>query len=381
MPQILVRPTALQLIARAAALLLLVAITVAIALAAVHSVHRERIVTRLQALGADIGYDNDAIREQGIQPINRGREFSSLDDEYPDDLVTRVTFSRPDCSDEEVPLLAQLPRLRTLHLGGIWFTDKGLEQLARTTRLEVLALHRPSLANGETISCLAQMPSLRRLDLQGDFVRDSTLRGLGKLTGLKELSIDTSICTPQACDHLAGLTSLEKLRLAGPGITDGSLAFLPNLTKLRELDLTGTAVTSRGLDVLPQLPQLSNLILSETMIQDDVGPVLRRMPALSSLEMDKTRIGDGCLAELPAASLAHLNLSFTRVSDEGMDHVARCTNLASLNVLKTDVTLAGAHRLQPLMRLERLEIGPNLDPAALKGFQATMPKVHIYQQN
>lgn len=93
--------------------------------------------------------------------------------------------------------------------------------------------------------------------------------------------------------------------------------------------------------------QLVWLDLSETKITDQGLSKIVKLKHLTRLSLDNTGITDEgvkYLKNLPA--LRYLNLYGTRISDEGLKSLSACKNLKGLYLWKTQVTLKGVAKLQ-----------------------------------
>jgi hypothetical protein len=110
-------------------------------------------------------------------------------------------------------------------MGDAKFTDAGLAQLARLTKLKYLRLT-------EVLSISEQMA-------------------------------DTPVphhwaITDDGLRHLAGLTNLEELVIHAPQLTDAALIHLRGLKRLKRLEIGESKITPEGLaELRKQLPELN----------------------------------------------------------------------------------------------------------------------------
>ena len=82
------------------------------------------------------------------------------------------------------------------------------------------------------------------------------------------------------------------------------------------------------------------------MANDDLKK-LKQLSSIEYLDLSRTRVGDEGvthLAELP--KLSHLNLRDTNVSDESIEQLARMTNLEQLYLWGSQFTRSGVLALQ-----------------------------------
>jgi uncharacterized membrane protein len=93
-------------------------------------------------------------------------------------------------------------------------------------------------------------------------------------------------------------------------------------------------------------PQIAWLDLGATRVSDRGLETVARLPHLTRVELQRTEVGDAGLAHLGKLEhLEHLNLYGTRVTDAGLSHLSGLKRLRSLHVWQTAVTDAGVERL------------------------------------
>eukprot|EP01098_Paradermamoeba_levis_P010772 TRINITY_DN453_c0_g3_i2.p1 TRINITY_DN453_c0_g3~~TRINITY_DN453_c0_g3_i2.p1 ORF type:complete len:352 (-),score=69.08 TRINITY_DN453_c0_g3_i2:31-1020(-) len=162
-------------------------------------------------------------------------------------------------------------QLKQLYVSGNSFTDKGLEKICKSLKLEVLDVSRCRSLSSNGLKFISNLSSLTSLDASSTDLCSSEsnlqklMKGCGKLTELSiaETKISTKILK-KLIQHMEGLQSLnigfctlndsileaviksiptlKRLNLSGcSGMSDGALAkFLQHLneTELEELDLS-----------------------------------------------------------------------------------------------------------------------------------------------
>jgi hypothetical protein len=205
-------------------------------------------------------------------------------------------------SDEGMPPLGAMPRLRVLSLWCHRITGSCLGPLRRSRSLEELEFYgSPLSAVGfENIGAIANLKVLYFNEVD---VSDRNLSDLRNLTGLTKLTLDNnqSKITDAGLVHLRGMTRLEWLDLTGCKITGRGLASLKNMTQLKRLCLGWTQVDNPGLEVIAGFPKLECLELHQTKITD-VGLVhLRGLKNLRSLSSIGTAVTPQALDELKTA--------------------------------------------------------------------------------
>ena len=174
--------------------------------------------------------------------------------------------------------------------------------------VEVALLARSS-ADDSALLDVARLP-LRIVDLFGTVTGD---RGVEALRGKR----------------------LTELDLSGTKVTDAGLRSLESMP-LRRLALRDTRVSSEGVEALVDLP-IERLDLSFTSIGDDVVGLLVRMRELESLD-----------------------LSNTRLTDEGFRKFALLPRLRMVNVAETSGSLRAVEELRS--RRPEIDVQTTLDP-------------------
>ena len=121
---------------------------------------------------------------------------------------------------------------------------------------------------------------------------------------------------------------------------DSSLIHLKLFPKLRYLNLKRTLVTDVGLKQLREFNRLEDLDLPDQVTADG----LRQLKGLNITALNvPSHFTDDDLAVVAACfpTLEHLNLSGTKVTDKGLEHLKGMANLVGLYARKTKVTEAG----------------------------------------
>jgi len=135
-----------------------------------------------------------------------------------------------------------------------------------------------------------------------------------------------------------------------------------------ELDLTGTWVSDADMVKVAQLRHLRKLDLSLTRITDSGLEHLKPLENVTELICYYAEFltEDGVAQLRNWKRLERLNLRGTRVTSKVFDSLAKLTSLRSLDIAFTQVADDGFEQLSALTRLESLAIGGNrLSGAAL----------------
>ncbi len=154
--------------------------------------------------------------------------------------------------------LAPLSQLTCLRLSLITIKDPAT--LAPFVNLETLDLN-DAYVTDELMPGLVGLKKLRRLTLVGTLITDEGLKYLQDLTTLEELDLWGVRISDAGVPYLRKLTRLRRLNLLGAQITDASATVLAGLPELRELNVYRSRLTNAGLVKLQALPNLKILDL------------------------------------------------------------------------------------------------------------------------
>jgi Leucine-rich repeat (LRR) protein len=172
---------------------------------------------------------------------------------------------------------------------------------------------------------------------------DEDIALLEGLPFLREVSI-SRLPSPQAWPRLAHLNWPKRavLRIHHSDLVESDFARLAQLARLQSLALDDCTIESAGLRDLARMPRL------ETH---------GTLPNLSHLDVTYTRIDDAGLDELKKLPrLSTLSLAGTLVTDAGAARLAGIQSLESLDVSCTKLTEVGLLQLTKLKRLRWLRV-------------------------
>ena len=308
-------------------------------------------------------------------------------------------------SDAGVDLLVKSRSLRKLDLFGTQVTPQGVARLTRLPSLEYLDLHTQPGLDDDALAALSRLPHLKRLclgisrtqhytekglaeltklerlellHLLGPGVTDAALRQVAKLSGLRELYVVNSPMGNRGLAALASLKSLQVLDLRVTArVTLGGLAVLNPLTNLRALyAMGGIEDDGKRLDI-GQLTNLTDVILevSTKLLRADDLACLESLTRLRSVQLGGNAVNDEGLAYLRGLiNLQRLRIGGPEVTDAGLAHLANLKQLEDL-ALTGNITEAGLRHLEGLKALGRLQIysSQNLAPVAVKRLKQALP--------
>lgn len=199
-----------------------------------------------------------------------------------------------DAHDDSMPLIAQLPHLRSLVCQDTDASDAGWTALAASRSIEQVWGRRCHGLGGAGFRALSTMPRLRGLSVSCVHVGDDALATLPDFPALRELmpmgvpdagyrhiarcrelsALLLMYCrdtTDAATAHIAALPALTRYFASYTRITDRTPALLSGLASLEEVTFDScAALTDAGIAALSRLPKLRELRVSGRHITEAV---------------------------------------------------------------------------------------------------------------
>jgi Leucine-rich repeat (LRR) protein len=126
-------------------------------------------------------------------------------------------------------------------------------------------------------------------------------------------------------------------------------------------DPVRSALASDGVDIKPAKNAADQDVLDVNLtgrgVKDDTLTSVAKLDGVLRLNLkDNRRITDQGLARLKGARIESLDLSGTRIGDEGLEAIQNLNSLEALDLSRTAVTDEGLRRLAGLTRLKRLNL-------------------------
>ncbi|MCA8996513.1 MAG: hypothetical protein KDA80_06005 [Planctomycetaceae bacterium] len=261
-------------------------------------------------------------------------------------------------TDEQVQHFQGLHSLKVLSLENGQITDAGLEVLEHLPQLNELNLRRCSSLTADALTRLKFVPDLERLLLLYTDIPDEGLQHLSLLNNLKVLDLRGCKKIGNAgLEHLKGLDSLVDLKLRTPSVDNRGLAHLAGLTNLRYLSLEDCGVDDDGMKHLEGLDKLVAFNAMRSYVGDDGMKYLADNQLRDLRLRDTIVLGPGLDAlEGSRDSLTYLDLSETRISNDGLKSVVPFKNLKTLSVWNGAFDDEGMALLADLNQLEDLDV-------------------------
>jgi outer membrane protein assembly factor BamB len=239
---------------------------------------------------------------------------------------------------------------------------------------------------------IASFPAVLGLNLElCRAFSDAGMAVLGQARQLRFLDLTGSRITDAGLAHLLHIEKLVVLGLeVCDGVTDEGCTTLGQMTQLKSLSLKKTGfepdcITNVGLGHLAGLHQLQVLILYGNRINDEGTKALESLVELRQLDMSLLGISDESLVHLqPLKKLERLELLYsegfggTNLTNGGMATLGSLSQLKYLNLVGAKISDQGLAQLAPLKTLEYLQItNTPVSDDAIKHLQAALPGCRI----
>jgi hypothetical protein len=200
-----------------------------------------------------------------------------------------------------------------------------------------------------------QAADLRAIHFFATNINDDSLRYLQHFSSLYEVIADDEHITDAGIAALHELQAMEVLDLSYSAITDIGLAALERMGKLAELHLGCSSVTGAGTLSL-DAGSLESISLSSTPFDARFMPTFNRMPKLRYLGLASTSIVDDDIALLAPCNELEIHLAGTSIGDRAIDHLCDIGASCYLNLSHTRVTNQGLQRVGSDRRTKHLTL-------------------------
>jgi hypothetical protein len=284
-------------------------------------------------------------------------------------------------TDEGLKLVAGIPQLETIVVGGDDVTDAGVKELARCRSLDCVELSTKKVTDAG-IKELAALPKLQALSLRHMTLTASAFKAFAGSRTLRWVSLEYVNAADAAVKELAALPNLQKLSLTGMTLTGSTFEAFAGSRTLRSVILESVnGFTDDGARHLARLPNLDELKINDRSFGEAKltaagikAIVDARLPA--KFEFDTRLIDDDLLEALvgkgwlygptpagarekrPAtpAEVRYIGLGDSKVTDRGVRAVLNCTNATGVSLGQTGVTDETLRKLAAFTKLEYLTL-------------------------
>ena len=159
--------------------------------------------------------------------------------------VFSITISDAPVSEPTLALIATLPDLKWLSITSGQVSERGLENLAKRSKLEHLTVRTTDAG----LAHLTGLKTLTALTVAGTQMSDSGLETIAKIKHLEWLELNVKKVDIDGLAHLAKLPHLRHLYFNGMNTNDARLVKL-ELKSLKLLEMHQYEVTNAGVDRL-----------------------------------------------------------------------------------------------------------------------------------
>ncbi len=280
-------------------------------------------------------------------------------------------FDEGELTDDDLPDIVKLKKLRLLYLTKQSITDKGLGQLSALKQLRDLSIDQCDI-KGKGFKDL-DLPKLRELS----FARtgaNTALANCQHLTSLRKISLRMSDVSDTGLQKLAFATSLVTLNIDQcKKIKGRGLKVLASLPKLRQLHAMQIQISPAGFDALCESTALKVLDLLAAKLPArklDQLSTLKRLEELNLFRIDGMK-GEhlGFLKELKKLDLSRNK----EVADETVKILANHPNLEELSFWECSITQETADLFLSMKTLRDLSVAQtNYSRAAEKLLMKTV---------
>ena len=179
----------------------------------------------------------------------------------------------------------------------------------------------------ECLSYATKFPKLKRLLLKKEQATDTALAKLVNLENLEEIHIwNASAVSDAGTAHLAKLKSLKSIFISNSNITDKSLRSFSSLPRIENLSLPGNQFTDKGLENIQHMSRLTSLWLGlgKNEITDDGLQFLAKLTNLETLDLQHSKITDDGLTSLHSLKkLRNFHYSGSGVTKQGFANLQK----------------------------------------------------------
>jgi len=194
--------------------------------------------------------------------------------------IVAVDLHQTKPSPDDFDRLSQITTLRALDLRrAVTLTRGALIQLGNLHRLERLTLDELKIGDDE-LSLLADIPRLASLSVVKTRIQGAGFAALARLSAFREIVIGYTPLDDDGLRVIAALPHLEVLKLAPSNVGDVGVAAVAKHPGLRVLDASRTRVTDAVVHALLAAPALESLTLRGTAISAGGFASLRKRDGL-----------------------------------------------------------------------------------------------------
>lgn len=221
-----------------------------------------------------------------------------------------------------------------------------------TERLEAVYLEQCDIVEKD-LSRIASLTMLKELHVSGSSLNDAGLAELSSLNRLRYLDVSGTTITNKGLARLKTSRNLRYVDLSETNISDAGIVHLQGNKRLNRLIVDNTAVSCNLGELSKKFPRVNTISCGGTQTTDsDLKHKKGELSGLMELSLHDTRISDqgmGLLCSPVPPALEFLDLRGTDVTDKSVGELGQIDSLKNLWIVGTDISEAGARRLQELL--------------------------------
>jgi hypothetical protein len=213
-----------------------------------------------------------------------------------------------DASDESMPFIANMPRLRFLGCQDTVAGDDGFVALSQSQSIEYIWGRRCHNLRTRGFAALARMPALRGLSVSCKNVDDAGVAELPKFPALRELM--PMDIPDEGYRHIARCEALESLTLMYCRDTsDAATEHIVKLPQLKHYFASYTRITDRTPELLSRIESLERITLDQCAGVTNAGLAhLARLPRLRELRIAGSGITSEVAIGFPSRVRVHYSV-------------------------------------------------------------------------
>ena len=211
-------------------------------------------------------------------------------------------------TDDAMPYIARMPRLRFLGCQDTVAGDDGFISLSESQSIEYIWGRRCHNLHARGFAALARMPALHGLSVSGKNVDDTGLAELPRFRSLRELMpIDVP---DEGYRHIAQCEALESLILMYCRETsDVATEHIVRLPQLKNYFASYTRITDRTPELLSRMDSLERVTLEGCAAVSNTGLAhLARLPRLQELRVSGPRVTSDIVSAFPSRIRVYYSL-------------------------------------------------------------------------
>ena len=269
---------------------------------------------------------------------------------------TGKTLERASIVFEDGNDLSTMKHIVQLESFGVPLTDAHLESLGSPNALQFVNLDGTNLSP----NVLARFPHLRHVHVSGDSAFGADLGSLAELPYLETIGIRFGGLSSDQLGVFGDMSQLWMLDLAYNEELVPDLGAVANAKNLSYLDISGTAADNSTILSLPDALPLATLKMQSSRIASKELHRLGSLDLLTHLDVAGTLVSDDGLESIVSAlpKLRYLDIRATMVTANGMHHLSRLPQLATLGITADLFTVEVAERLKAETNLAEVHTCP-----------------------